>query len=205
MNGQQAFEAGLVAELLPETALAAYADPEKHQNAPQEFFAQSRKPESQPTTEMKLFKLFKNESESPSLELAEVGPEDMGAELANLQKDLDEANATHIATLAAREEKHAAAMQNALDEQRAELEAKHAEQLKEKDAAIEAAENSAEQKANAIVAQAGHEPVEVLPTETQTLKERVLAEYAAINIQERGGVEKRRAFRKQHKDIFLVG
>ena len=59
MNGQQAFEAGLVAELLPEAALAAYADPEKHQNAPQEFFAQSRNPESQPTTEMKLFKLFK--------------------------------------------------------------------------------------------------------------------------------------------------
>ena len=126
----------------------------------------------------------------------------MGAELAGLQKDLDETKATHIAELAAREEKHATAMQNALDEQRAELEAKHAEELKEKDAAIEAAANSSEEKANAIVAQAGHEPVEVLPTDTQTREERVRAEYAAINIQERGGVEKRRAFRKQHKDIF---
>ena len=49
---------------------------------------------------MKLFKLFKTESETPSLELAEVGPEDMGAELANLQKDLDEAKATHMVSKA---------------------------------------------------------------------------------------------------------
>ena len=200
MNGQQALEAGLVQSVTPAEALAAHVETGQWQNVPQEFFAPSRK--SQTKTDMKLFKLFKNESENPSLELAEVGPEDMGAELANLQKDLDEAKATHIATMAAREEKHATAMQNALDEQRAELEAKHAEDLKEKDAAIEVAENSSEQKANATLAQAGHDPVEILPVETQTREERVKAEYAAINITERGGVEKRRNFRKEHKDIF---
>ena len=129
------------------------------------------------------------------MELAEIGPEDLGAELAEIQKSLDETVATHAAELVARDEKHAQAMQNALDEQRAELEAAHAE-------ALSAAENSAEEKANAIVAQAGHEPVEVLPSETETREERVRAEYAAINIAERGGVEKRRAFRKEHKDIF---
>jgi len=202
MNGQQALESGIVQSITPAEALAAHVEAGQWQNVPKEFFAPSRKPEST-TNKMKLFKLFNNEtSENPSLELAEVGPEDMGAELAGLQKDLDETKATHIAELAAREEKHATAMQNALDEQRAELEAKHAEEMKEKDAAIEAAENSSEEKANAIVAQAGHEPVEVLPTDTQTREDRVRAEYAAINIQERGGVEKRRAFRKQHKDIF---
>ena len=203
MNGQEALASGRVQSITPAEALAAHVEAGQWQNVPQEFFAPSRKPEST-NNKMKLFKLFQqNEtSENPSLELAEVGPEDMGAELAGLQKDLDETKATHIAELAAREEKHATAMQNALDEQRAELEAKHAEELKEKDAAIEAAANSSEEKANAIVAQAGHEPVEVLPTDTQTREERVRAEYAAINIQERGGVEKRRAFRKQHKDIF---
>tara|TARA_R110002020_G_scaffold130193_2_gene291371 strand:+ start:871 stop:1917 length:1047 start_codon:yes stop_codon:yes gene_type:complete len=202
MNGQEALASGLVQSITPAEALAAHVEAGQWENAPQEFFNANHKEESPTQAEMKLFKLFKNESENPSLELAEVGPEDMGAELANLQKDLDETKATHIATLAAREEKHATAMQNALDEQRAELEAKHAEDLKEKDAVIEAAENSAEDKANAIVAQAGHDPVEVLPTDTETSQERVRAEYAAINISERGGVEKRRSFRKQHSDIF---
>ena len=195
MNGQQAYDAGLVSKLLPETALAAYADPERHKNAPQEFFTPKETKTKQPT-EMKLFKLFQNDKiEAPSLELAEIGPEDLGAELAEIQKSLDETVATHAAELVARDEKHAQAMQNALDEQRAELEAAHAE-------ALSAAENSAEEKANAIVAQAGHEPVEVLPSETETREERVRAQYAAINIAERGGVEKRRAFRKEHKDIF---
>ena len=189
MNGQEALASGLVQSITPAEALAAHVEAGQWQNVPQEFFAPSRKPEST-NNKMKLFKLCNNEtSENPSLELAEVGPEDMGAELAGLQKDLDETKATHIAELAAREEKHATAMQNALDEQRAELEAKHAEEMKEKDAAIEAAENSSEEKANAIVAQAGHEPVEVLPTDTQTREERVRAEYAASNISERGGVE----------------
>ena len=200
MNGQQALEAGLVQSVTPAEALAAHVEAGQWQNVPQEFFARRK---SQPTNKMKLFKLFNNEtSEVPKLELAEVGPEDMGAELAGLQKDLDEAKATHAAEMIAREEKHATAMQNALDEQRAELEAKHAEALQEKDAAIVVAENSSEQKANATLAQAGHDPVEILPSETQTREERVRAEYATINIAERGGVEKRRNFRKQHRDIF---
>ena len=200
MNGQQALESGIVHAITPAEALAAHVEAGQWQNVPQEFFARRK---SQPTNKMKLFKLFNNEtSEVPSLELAEVGPEDMGAELAGLQKDLDEAKATHAAEMIAREEKHATAMQNALDEQKAELEAKHAEQLKEKDAAIEAAENSAEQKANATLAQAGHDPVEILPSETQTREERVRAEYAAIDIAERGGVEKRRNFRKKHAEFF---
>ena len=200
MNGQQALASGLVTAITPAAALAAHVETGQWQNVLPEFFAPRRK--SQTKTEMKLFKLFKNESENPSLELAEVGPEDMGAELAGLQKDLDEAKATHAAEMIVREDKHVTAMQNALDGQRAELEAKHAEALQEKDAAIVVAENSSEQKANATLAQAGHDPVEILPSETQTREERVKAEYAAINIAERGGVEKRRNFRKKHKDIF---
>lgn len=200
MNGQQALAAGLVKAITPAAALAAHVETGQWQNVPPEFFAPRRK--SQTKTQMKLFKLFKNESENPTLELAEVGPEDMGAELAGLQKDLDEAKATHAAEMIAREEKHATAMQNALDGQRAELEATHAETIKEKDAAIVVAENSSEQRANATLAQAGHEPVDILPSETETREERVKAEYAAINISERGGVEKRRAFRKKHQDIF---
>jgi ATP-dependent protease ClpP protease subunit len=200
MNGQQALAAGLVKAITPAAALAAHVETGQWQNVPAEFFAPRRK--SQTKTQMKLFKLFKNESENPSLELAEVGPEDMGAELVAIQKDLDEAKATHAAEMIAREEKHATAMQNALDGQRAELEAKHAEALKEKDAAIVVAENSSEQRANATLAQAGHDPVDILPSETQTREERVKAEYAAINISERGGVEKRRNFRKKHRDIF---
>ena len=200
MNGQQALESGLVKSITPAQALAAHVDAGQWKNVPKEFFALSRK--SQTNTTMKLFKLFKNEAENSSLELAEVGPEDMGAELSGLQKDLDEAKATHAAEMIAREEKHVTAMQNALDGQRAELDAKHAENLKEKDAAIVVAENSSEQKANATLAQAGHDPVEILPVETQTREERVKAEYAAINISERGGVEKRRALRKKNQDIF---
>ena len=200
MNGQQALAAGLVKAITPAAALAAHVETGQWQNVPAEFFAPRRK--SQTKTQMKLFKLFKNESENPSLELAEVGPEDMGAELVAIQKDLDEAKATHAAEMIAREEKHATAMQNALDGQRAELEATHAETIKEKDAAIVVAENSSEQRANATLAQAGHEPVDILPSETETREERVKAEYAAINISERGGVEKRRNFRKKHQDIF---
>tara|TARA_B100001094_G_scaffold329977_1_gene394046 strand:- start:55 stop:1080 length:1026 start_codon:yes stop_codon:yes gene_type:complete len=195
MNGQEAYQAGLVLNLTPAQALAAHANPDVYMNAPREFFTPKETKTKQPT-EMKLFKLFQNDKiEAPSLELAEIGPEDLGAELAEIHKSLDETVATHAAELVARDEKHAQAMQNALDEQRAEIEAAHAE-------ALSAAENSAEEKANAIVAQAGHEPVEVLPSETETREERVRAEYAAINIAERGGVEKRRAFRKENKDIF---
>ena len=115
MNGQEALASGLVQSITPAEALAAHVEAGQWQNVPPEFFAPSRKPEST-TNKMKLFKLFQqNEtSENPSLELAEVGPEDMGAELAGLQKDLDETKATHIAELAAREEKHATAMQLSL-------------------------------------------------------------------------------------------
>ena len=79
---------------------------------------------------MKLFKLFQNDKvETPTLEVAEIGPEDLGAELAEAQKTLDETVATHSAELIARDVKHAEALKNALSEQEAELTAKHAEEL----------------------------------------------------------------------------
>ncbi len=211
MNGQEALAAGLVSAITPAEALAAqfWSWSDQWQNVPIEFLRATRNPvPSEPQTsntqpEMKLFKLFQNnEAEVPSLELAELGPDDLGAEVAGLQKDLDEAKASNIAALVARDENHALALATALDQQKVELEALHAEAIAEKDAAIEAAENSSEDKANATLAQAGHEPVEVLPTETQTREERVRAEYAAINISERGGAEKRQAFRRANKDIF---
>ena len=199
MNGQEALAAGLVSAITPAEALAAQFWSDQWQNVPIEFLRATRNPvpnEADASTpnkpEMKLFKLFQNDKvETPSLELAEIGPEDLGSELAEAQKNLDETVATHAAALIVRDEKHAEAMQNALDEQRAAFEAKHAEALEEKDAAIEAAENSSEKQANEILAQAGHSPVETTEPEEKTIKE----QYLAL----RPG-DDRQKFRQEHKE-----
>lgn len=200
MNGTEALAAGLVSSITPAEALAAHVTPGEFQNVPKKFF------ESEPTTNeestMKLFKLFANDKiEAPSLELAEIGPEDLGSELAEAQKNLDETVATHAAQLVARDEKHATeltgrdeknalALTNALDEQRKELEAKHAEAIGKKDAAIEAAKNSSEKQANEILSQAGHSPVETTEPEEKTIKEQYLALKAG---------DQRQKFREEHK------
>ena len=117
MNGQEAYQTGLVLNLTPAQALAAHANPKVYMNAPREFFT-PKETKTEQTTEMKLFKLFQNDKiEAPSLELAEIGPADLGAELAEIQKSLDETGATHAAELVARGGKHCQAMQNALAEQ----------------------------------------------------------------------------------------
>ena len=201
MNGTEALAAGLVTAITPAEALAAHVPPGEFKNVPKQF----SKPE--PTTSndestMKLFKVFSNDKvEAPSLELAEIGPEDLGSELAEAQKTLDETLATHAAALIVRDEKHAEAMQSALTEQRAELEAthaaeltgrdeKHAEALVEKDAALEAAKNSSEKQANEILAQAGHSPVETTEPEEKTVKEQYLAMKPGAD---------RQKFRETHK------
>ena len=200
MNCTEALAAGLVTAITPAEALAAHVPPGEFKNVPKQF----SKPEPTTSNEstMKLFKVFSNDKvEAPSLELAEIGPEDLGSELAEAQKTLDETLATHAAELIARDEKHAQAMQSALDEQRAELEAthaaeltgrdeKHAEALVEKDAAIEAAKNSSEKQANEILAQAGHSPVETTEPEEKTIKEQYLAMKPGAD---------RQKFREAHK------
>tara|TARA_R100000963_G_C4644705_1_gene108638 strand:- start:2797 stop:3867 length:1071 start_codon:yes stop_codon:yes gene_type:complete len=208
MNGQEALAAGLVSAITPAEALAAQYWSDEWQNVPIQFLRSTRNPvpneadaESTPSKpEMKLFKLFHNDKVEPSLELAEIGPEDLGAELAEAQKNLDEANASNIAALVARDETHALALTNALDEQRAEIEAKHAEAIAEKDAAIEAAENSSEKQANEILAQAGHSPVETVEPEEKTVKEQYLDLKPG---------EERQKFRNEHreelKDAFGSG
>ena len=184
MNGAEALEAGIVSSLNPAEAMAAQFDVSSFTNTPKEFLrvVQVGKPTDNETdqpsnkeTTMKLFKLFQNNEIEPSLEFAEIGPDDLGAELAEAQKSLDEAVATHSAQLIARDEKHAEALQNALAEQEAELSAKHAEELAKKDEAIEAANNSSEEKANEILAQAGHSPVETTEPEEKSIKEQYLA------------------------------
>ena len=210
MNGAEALEAGIVSSLNPAEAMAAQFDVSSFTNMPKEFLAEVQvgKPTEdkadQPTNEnkttMKLFKLWNNDKAEPSLELAEIGPDDLGAELAEAQKSLDELVATHSAQLIARDEKHAQALQNALSEQEAELSAKHAEELAKKDEAIEAANNSSEEKANEILAQAGHSPVETTEPEERSIKE----QYLALN-----PGEDRAKFRKEHaeelKDAFGSG
>ena len=183
MSGADALEAGLVTSLNPAEALAAQFDAAAFSNIPNEFLRAIRdrvpaEPDASTPNkpEMKLFKLFQNDKvETPTLEVAEIGPEDLGAELAEAQKTLDETVATHSAELIARDVKHAEALQNALSEQEAELTAKHAEELAKKDEAIEAASNSSEEKANEILAQAGHSPVETTEPEEKTIKEQYLA------------------------------
>ena len=183
MSGAEALEAGIVSALNPSEALAAQLDTSSFTNMPKEFLRgiqdeESTQEETDPSTttnEMKLFKLLKNDKAEPSLEFAEIGPDDLGAELAEAQKSLDEAVATHSAQLIARDEKHAEALQNALTEQEVELSAKHAEELAKKDEAIEAANNSSEEKANEILAQAGHSPVETTEPEEKSIKEQYLA------------------------------
>ena len=183
MSGSDALEAGLVTSLNPAEALAAQFDAAAFSNIPNEFLRAIRdrvpaEPDASTPNkpEMKLFKLFQNDKvETPTLEVAEIGPEDLGAELAEAQKTLDETVATHSAELIARDVKHAEALQNALSEQEAELTAKHAEELAKKDEAIEAASNSSEEKANEILAQAGHSPVETTEPEEKTIKEQYLA------------------------------
>ena len=190
MNGQEALAAGLVSSLTPATALAAQVDADQYQNAPKHFFDQieNKKPRQQA---MKLFKLFQNEqSEKPSLELAEIGPDDLGAEVASLQKDLDETKASNIAALVVRDETHAQNLASALSEQKSEIEANHQKEIAIKDAAILEAEVSSEQKANATLAQAGHDPVEILPEEI-TIKEQYLAMKPG---------DDRQKFRQTHKD-----
>ena len=183
MSGADAREAGLVTSLNPAEALAAQFDADTFSNIPNEFLRAIRdrvpvEPDASTPNkpEMKLFKLFQNDKvETPTLEVAEIGPEDLGAELAEAQKTLDETVATHSAELIARDVKHAEALKNALSEQEAELTAKHAEELAKKDEAIEAASNSSEEKANEILAQAGHSPVETTEPEEKTIKEQYLA------------------------------
>ena len=183
MSGADALEAGLVTSLNPAEALAAQFDADTFSNIPNEFLRAIRdrvpvEPDASTPNkpEMKLFKLFQNDKvETPTLEVAELGPEDLGAELAEAQKTLDETVATHSAELIARDVKHAEALKNALSEQEAELTAKHAEELPKKDEAIEAASNSSEEKANEILAQAGHSPVETTEPEEKTIKEQYLA------------------------------
>ena len=183
MSGADALEAGLVTSLNPAEALAAQFDAAAFSNKPNEFLRTIRdrvpaEPDASTPNkpEMKLFKLFQNDKvETPTLEVAEIGPEDLGAELAEAQKTLDETVATHSAELIARDVKHAEALKNALSEQEAELTAKHAEELAKKDEAIEAASNSSEEKANEILAQAGHSPVETTEPEEKTIKEQYLA------------------------------
>ena len=181
MSGADALEAGLVTSLNPAEALAAQFDAAAFSNIPNEFLRAIRdrvpvEPDASTNKpEMKLFKLFQNDKvETPTLEVAEIGPEDLGSELAEAQKTLDETVATHSAELIARDVKHAEALQNALTEQEAELTAKHAEELAKKDEAIEAASNSSEEKANEILAQAGHSPVETTEPEEKTIKEQYL-------------------------------
>ena len=184
MSGSDALEAGLVTSLNPAEALAAQFDAAAFSNIPNEFLRAIRdrvpaEPDASTPNkpEMKLFKLFhtNDKVETPTLEVAEIGPEDLGAELAEAQKTLDETVATHSAELIARDVKHAEALQNALSEQEAELTAKHAEELAKKDEAIEAASNSSEEKANEILAQAGHSPVETTEPEEKTIREQYLA------------------------------
>ena len=183
MSGAEALEAGLVTSLNPAEALAAQFDAAAFSNIPNKFLRAIRdrvpaEPDASTPNkpEMKLFKLFQNDKvETPTLEVAEIGPEDLGAELAEAQKTLDETVATHSAELIARDVKHAEALQNALSEQEAELTAKHAEELAKKDEAIEAASNSSEEKANEILAQAGHSPVETTEPEEKTIREQYLA------------------------------
>jgi len=212
MNGAEALEAGIVSSLNPAEAMAAQFDVSNFSNMPKEFLREvqvgtpAKDKADQPTNQnnkptMKLFKLFQNHNEvEPSLEVAEIGPDDLGAELAEAQKSLDEAVATHNAQLIARDEKHAQALQNALSEQEAELSAKHAEELAKKDEAIAVANNSAEEKANEILAQAGHSPVETTEPEERSIKE----QYLALN-----PGEDRAKFRKEHaeelKDAFGSG
>ena len=200
MNGTEALAAGLVTAITPAEALAAHVPPGEFKNVPKQF----SKPEPTTSNEstMKLFKVFSNDKvEAPSLELAEIGPEDLGSELAEAQKTLDETLATHAAALIVRDEKHAEAMQAALTEQRAEFEAshaaelngrdeKHAEALVEKDAAIVAAKNSSEKQANEILSQAGHSPVETTEPEEKTIKEHYLALKPGAD---------RQKFREDHK------
>lgn len=201
MNGKEALAAGLVSAITPAEALAAHVPPGEFKNVPKQFSESYPTPNNEEST-MKLFKLFANDKvEAPSLELAEIGPEDLGSELAEAQKTLDETVATHLAALVARDEKHAEAMQTALNEQRAEFEAthaaeltgrdeKHAEALEEKDAAIEAAKNSSEKQANEILSQAGHSPVETTEPEEKTIKEQYLSMKPG---------DERQAFRQEHK------
>jgi len=211
LNGKEALEVGLVSSLLPAQALAAHVDVFQWQNVPRNFFDKLLPPREPEPVEnqtsglkMKFFKLFNNKQNDgePILEVAEIGPEDLGPELAAMKKELDETVATNAAALVVRDERHAQAMQNALDEQRKELEANHAKEIEAKNVEIELVGNSADEKANATLAQAGHEPLEVLSEDSATAEEKVKAEYAAFDISNYGEAAKRKAFRAKHSTIL---
>lgn len=202
MNGTQAHQAGLVANLTRSQALAAHVKEGAWKNPPKELSAQVEPNQQDKQTEpMKaLFSVFKKDSSDDSLQ---IEPVDLSAvesvQVTNLQKEIDELKATHAAEVAAKNEKltEATASLKEQREKREELENKLAEQeeshkqaLAEKAAAIEAAENSANEKATEILAQAGHPPVELTPADDKSLAEK----YQAMK-----PGPKRAKFRKDHK------
>lgn len=141
------------------------------------------------------------------MEVAELNPEDLAKELTEARKEVDQTAATHAAELAAKDEKisNRDELIKGRDKTLSERDATIADletRLTEKEKEIEAAHASAEEKANATLAQAGHPQVEVLEDDTATCKEKIRAEYAAIKLDEPGGAEKRRQLRKEHKEFF---
>jgi ATP-dependent protease ClpP protease subunit len=202
MNGKQAHDAGLVANLTPSQALAAHIKEGAWKNPPKELSAHAEPIQQNKKEPMKgLFKVFQKESSDDSLQVEPVDFSSIENEAVNtLRKENDELKATHAAEIAAKDEKLTEAT-NALKaarEKREELEntlASEREAFAKKEEAhakaLEASENSANEKANEILAQAGHAPVETTEANEQTIAE----QYQAMK-----PGEERRKFRNEHKE-----
>tara|TARA_R100001510_G_C7655442_1_gene214607 strand:+ start:4160 stop:5230 length:1071 start_codon:yes stop_codon:yes gene_type:complete len=200
MSGEQAHAAGLVPNLTPAEALAAHVSQGDWKNAPENLQdTNSTKPNT--TMINKIFRVFQSDSGSePEVAMLEAD-EFASQEFVALQKDFDELKATHAAELVARDEKHALELEAKLAEQREELTASHAEEIEAKEneareisakhaEELQAAEESSEEKANAILAQAGHEEIET--TDAEELS--VVDQYKAM-----APGHARKAFREENR------
>lgn len=159
---------------------------------------------------MKLFDWLFAKTDDAAIEIADYSPADFSAELTQARKEIDRIKAEHIEAvhaLTAKDERIKALEDEAAEDEEAakkaaeDLAAKEAElaekdaELATKDAAIEQAEQSAEAKANAILAQAGHAALKIVPAKET---EDVVATYKAM----KAGPE-RLAFREKNKAILL--
>lgn len=210
LTGAEAQAAGLVAELTPAKALAAHVRPDLFKNAPKSLTSNLDNLDLLDEVEgMKWITSLTNwvrgndaEDAPPAFEGGEINAEDLTASLAEVRKDFDELKASHAAELQAKaakleeSEKQVEELTARADELEAKAEADakaHSEALAAKDAEIEAANNSAEEKANAILAEAGHEPLETL--EAKVAREEVIKQYKSLP-----SGPQRAKFRNEHRE-----
>lgn len=204
---------GFTQRYFREHGLQVSGTPDKGAATNLDYPAQDSKDNGKETESMGLKDLFKKgtPSEEPAEELHEDVAEELQAE--TVEEVAEEvAELTDAEQLAVESELREAALGEKIEELTGQVESlaaeletvkdEHAAELAAKAEELKAAEESAEAKAQEMLAQAGHPPVDVSGVEEdpRTKEERILDDYRALP-----AGEERAKFRAQHKDIFPNG